>query len=152
MVTCLMNRVMGDDGVDSSTPSQLSLASSSLKTPPSSIKTKQVMLKREIETKHVRKNEELKRMKTVRRKNMDEAFPLRKALPYTLHKRVRGDQTGRPSCESCAWLYHNSPSISKTTTYQKYVNRTSHMCYYCKTYLCKKCFDPFHQSSGMPPL
>ena len=63
--------------------------------------------------------------------SLDEVFPLRKHLPRSLHKRVKGEFDIRPACAYCAWTYQHSSTISKKMTYSKAVSRTSLLCYYC---------------------
>ncbi len=80
---------------------------------------------------------------------LDEAYPLRKHLPRSLHKRVKRNFGIRPACAYCAWKYQNSPTLPKQMSYSKAVLRTSLMCYYYNTYLCKKCFEWFHDTRGI---
>ena len=67
----------------------------------------------------------------VKKLPLDEAFPLRKHLPSSLHKRVEGNFDVGPAYACCAWKHQNSPTLSKTMTYSKAVSRTSLLCYYC---------------------
>ena len=114
--------------------------------------TKSLRMKREIQSQKDDKNQCQKQTKISKKLPLDEVFPLRKHLPRSLHKRVKVDFNVRPACAYCAWNYQNSQTLSNTMTYSKAVSRISLLCYYCNMYLYKKCFDCFHDTTGMLPL
>ena len=58
MVTCLMNKALGEDGtIQLLTPSQLCISSLIKTPPPSYFRTKQLMMKRELDMKQTKKDE-----------------------------------------------------------------------------------------------
>ncbi len=147
MISCLMKRALDDKDHPTSSATQ-SLVSSIKSTPPST-KQATVMLKKRMRKKEDEMKERHKRMRMSVKKSLDDAYPDRKALPMTLHKRVNGGKGVRAACAYCEWNYHASGAY-KTKKWTQYVNRTTMMCYYCSAYLCHLHFDLFHSVSGMP--
>ena len=151
VINCLMNKAIGGEEHKSLSTRSNSTITSSVHTPPNLIVQQSLRMKREMQSKRIDKNQRQKQMKMPKNLPLDEAFPLRKHTPRSLHKRVKGDFDVKPACVYCAWKYQNSPTSAKTMTYSKAVSRTQLLCYYCNTYLCRKCFDWFHDTTGMPP-
>ena len=132
IIHSLLNRALGEDG----TVTSPLIMASSIKTAPFK-KTLQINIMEWWGTRKVHTP-------------LEKAFPLRKDLPLTLHKRVSDGSGVRARCVYCSWQY-NHKDKAKRGEWTKVVKRTSMVCYYCNTFLCVEHFDIFHTCSGMPP-
>ena len=126
------------------------LSPSSFKTAPSKKTLLINMMKREMETKKNEKEDCHKRIRISVEINLDKAFPLRKDLPLTLHKRFSDGSGTRARYVHCSWLY-NQAGKDKRGKWSKVIRRTSMVCYYCNTFLCDDHFDIFRTCTGTPP-